>query len=179
MDFLAETLDAMQLFLDTGGPVLWIIGGVAAVMGFMIVERYWFMLLVFPRYRQHCMDTWQSRSDPHAWPTLRLREAMLSECSLRLRSFLPALKMLVALCPLLGLLGTVTGMIQVFDVVSTLGTGNARAMASGISRATIPTMAGMVVALPGLYFCAQLEQFARRKTDELADLLRHEQEARA
>ena len=85
---------------------------------------------------------------------------------------LALLKALVVLCPLLGLLGTVTGMIQVFDVVAMTGTGNARALASGISRATVPTMAGMVVAIPGLYFSFQLQQLARRKADQLADLLR-------
>ena len=78
---------------------------------------------------------------------------------------------MVAICPLLGLLGTVTGMIEVFDVVTTLGTGNARAMASGISRATIPTMAGMVVALPGLYFCLALEQRVNRSVKQLSDRL--------
>ena len=47
---------------------------------------------------------------------------------------------LIALLPLLGLLGTVTGMIQVFDVMASLGSGNPRAMANGVSAATIPTM---------------------------------------
>ena len=57
---------------------------------------------------------------------------------------------LIALCPILGLLGTVTGMIEVFDVVSFLGTGNARALASGITKATLPTMTGMAISIVGL-----------------------------
>ena len=103
---------------------------------------------------------------------------MISEARLSLSRMLPLLKALVALCPLLGLLGTVTGMIQVFDVVAALGTGNARAMAAGISRATIPTMAGLLVALPGLYFNLQLEQLTGRKAQELGDRLRMAHEAR-
>jgi len=57
---------------------------------------------------------------------------------------------LIALCPVLGLLGTVTGMIEVFDVVSFFGTGNARALASGITKATLPTMTGMAISILGL-----------------------------
>ena len=59
---------------------------------------------------------------------------------------------LIALCPMLGLLGTVYGMIEVFEVLSFLGTGNPRAMSSGVAKATIPTMASMVITLFGLYF---------------------------
>ena len=57
---------------------------------------------------------------------------------------------LIALCPILGLLGTVTGMIEVFDVVSFFGTGNARALASGITKATLPTMTGIAISIVGL-----------------------------
>ena len=81
--------------------------------------------------------------------------------------------MLIKLCPLLGLLGTVTGMIHVFDVMAVTGTGNARAMASGISLATIPTMAGMVIAIAGLYFSKIIEERVSDETHHLADLLQN------
>ena len=68
-------------------------------------------------------------------------------------------------------------MIEVFDVVNVSGTGNVRAMASGISRATLPTMAGMVIALPGLYFCLQLEQRVNTSVERLADRLRLQKDA--
>ena len=66
---------------------------------------------------------------------------MISRVSLRLGAGIPIIQALVALCPLLGLMGTVTGMIEVFDVMAISGSGNARSMASGVSKATIPTMA--------------------------------------
>ena len=53
---------------------------------------------------------------------------------------------------MIGLLGTVYGMIEVFEILSFLGTGNPRAMSSGVAMATIPTMTGMVISLFGLYF---------------------------
>ena len=55
------------------------------------------------------------------------------------------------MCPLFGLLGTVTGMIAVFDVMAHKGLGNPRLMASGVSQATLPTMVSMVMALVGLF----------------------------
>jgi biopolymer transport protein ExbB len=86
--------------------------------------------------------------------------------------YLRLIKALIAVCPLLGLLGTVTGMIHVFDVMALLGSGNARAMADGVSMATIPTMAGMVVALSGLFFSSHLERRAVVEAQKAADSLR-------
>ena len=89
----------------------------------------------------------------------------------QLEDGLAYIRVLVALCPLLGLLGTVTGMIEVFDVMAVAGSGNAKAMAGGVSKATIPTMAGMVAALSGLILSARLEQFAADEGERLADRL--------
>lgn len=63
---------------------------------------------------------------------------------------------LAALAPLLGLLGTVTGMISTFDVIAISGTGNARALASGISEALITTQSGLIAAVPGMLLGAIL-----------------------
>ena len=64
---------------------------------------------------------------------------------------MPMIESLVVICPLLGLLGTVTGMIEVFFVMALTGGGDAKSMAGGVSKATIPTMAGMVGALSGIF----------------------------
>ena len=65
---------------------------------------------------------------------------------------------------MLGLLGTVTGMIEVFDVMAISGSGNARGMAGGVSQATLPTMAGMVAALSGMIFSIQLGSIRPRRS---------------
>ena len=69
------------------------------------------------------------------------------------------------------MMGTVTGMIQVFDVMAISGSGNARSMASGVSKATIPTMAGMVGALSGVFFVTLLNQKVTSEVDDLEDNL--------
>jgi len=68
------------------------------------------------------------------------------------------IQVLATIAPLLGLLGTVGGMITTFNVISEFGTGNARALASGISEALITTQTGLVVAVPGLFMASYLIQ---------------------
>ena len=68
---------------------------------------------------------------------------------------------------MIGLLGTVYGMIEVFEVLSFLGTGNPRAMSSGVAKATIPTMASMVITIFSLYFRQDLTGRIKKFTDEV------------
>jgi len=74
---------------------------------------------------------------------------------------------LTQVLPLLGLLGTVTGMIKVFETINAFGTGNARGMSAGISEALITTMAGLTAALLGYFFASNLEWRAQRAVDDL------------
>jgi len=162
-----EQLDNMLRFLETGGPVLWPIGGVAFILGAIIIERYWYFQLDFPHRMKQLVNQWKERADRSSWCAVQIREAIISETKISLNRGMSLIKMLIALCPMLGLLGTVTGMMGVFDVMAILGTGNARAMASGIHQAIIPTMAGMIVALPGLYFSAALQRKLERRVEKL------------
>ncbi|MFT4766562.1 MAG: biopolymer transport protein ExbB, partial [Oleispira sp.] len=101
----------------------------------------------------------------------QIRHYMISQFKLETQTWLSFITLLIAICPLLGLLGTVTGMISVFDVLAITGTGNARAMAAGISKATLPTMAGLLVALTGLYFKTRFQRLAQQGHQRLADIL--------
>jgi len=92
----------------------------------------------------------------------------------RMERFLNALGTIASAGPLLGLLGTVSGMIAVFDVLATNGSDNPRGMAAGVWQATLPTMAGMVLAITGLFSLARLERNARLALERLADQLRHD-----
>ncbi|HIE06711.1 MAG TPA: hypothetical protein EYP64_01550 [Desulfarculaceae bacterium] len=76
-----------------------------------------------------------------------LEEAILKELP-RLEKYLPTLQVLAAIAPLLGLLGTVTGMINTFQVITVYGAGDPRMMSGGISEALITTKLGLTVAIP-------------------------------
>ena len=78
---------------------------------------------------------------------LRLAEAMQQEVP-RIQRFLPLLKIIAVVAPLLGLLGTVTGMINTFQAITLFGTGDPKLMAGGISQALVTTVLGLCVAVP-------------------------------
>jgi len=161
----------VQAFLETGGGVLLVIGAVTVTMWTLMLERFYFFSRIFPRIAEEVQTMWKTRDDHSSWDAHQIRRLLVSELRMKLEDGLPYIRVLVALCPLLGLLGTVTGMIEVFDVMAVAGSGNAKAMAGGVSKATIPTMAGMVAALSGLVISARLEQFAADEGERLADRL--------
>lgn len=175
MLFVAEFLNAIQDFIETGGQVLVVIGILIFVMWLMILERIFYYLKGHRQRMKQTVREWNSRSDKSSWNAEQIRQAMISRVSLGLGGNIPIIQALVALCPLLGLMGTVTGMIEVFDVMAVAGTGNARSMAAGVSKATIPTMAGMVGALSGVFAATWLQRTARRERRKLKDhlLLEH------
>jgi biopolymer transport protein ExbB len=171
MQRLAELWLADRAFLETGGDVLVVILFVTFVMWTLIAERYWYLRSGHVRSVADATSMWRLRSDRSSRRAHQVRRLLVSRVSMGLKETLPLVKTLVALCPLLGLLGTVTGMIEVFDVMAIAGNGNPRAMASGVSRATIPTMAGMVASLSGLLISVQLERRVATETDRIADRL--------
>ena len=146
--------------MDKGGGVLYLIFFLLLALWFYIIERFWYFRFSFKKDTQLVLNKWQKRPPANSVTSslyLRMWKADLSGLRLLLNKNIPAIKVLVALCPLMGLLGTVTGMVAVFEVMAEVGTGNARLMASGISMATIPTMAGMVGALSGIFVSRVLE----------------------
>jgi biopolymer transport protein ExbB len=158
-------------FVELGGPVIWAILLACLLLWLLILERFWFVRISWPRRARHLVNEWEARNDRQSWKARKIREATICEVKLSLHAMLPMIQTLVALCPMLGLLGTVTGMIGVFDVIAASGNDDAQAMARGVYRATIPTMAGLVVALTGIYFVVRLRQLADRETSRIADKL--------
>lgn len=163
MIWFYQATGAIRDFMELGGDVLWAIMVVLFLMWTFILERMWFMYRVYPVRKAAVVAAWESRSDTTSWYAKRIREGLISEMALALKQNVGVIKALIAICPLLGLLGTVTGMITVFDVMTFSGGGNARAMAGGVSMATVPTMAGMVAALSGLFMSSWLQRKAERE----------------
>ena len=169
-----ELVAALRTFLERGGNVLLLIASATFVMWTLMLERIWYFWRVHPRDVMQVLETWQSRSNRTSWYADQERSLLISEVRQKLGRTVGIARTLIALCPMLGLLGTVTGMIEVFDVMAIAGSGNTRAMASGVSKATIPTMAGMVAALSGMLVIVQIERFAENETNRVADNLTKE-----
>jgi biopolymer transport protein ExbB len=164
-------LRSIQDFMAAGGFVLWWIFVAAVLLWTLILERYWFFRRVLPRRRLAVKTQWMARPERRSWTARRVREALISQIDASMNVTLPLIQVLISLCPLFGLLGTVTGMIEVFDVMALKGTSDARAMAAGVSRATIPTMAGMVIGLSGLLSINRFRKRVKVETERLGDEL--------
>lgn len=171
MHFFFDTISGINGFLQMGGPVLIAIALLLLVMWTLLFERIWFFKTSLKSDLNQALATWQVRSDHQSLRAHQVREAIISQVTLKIEAGLPAIKTLVALAPLLGLLGTVTGMIGVFDVLAINGGGDARSMSAGVSKATIPTMAGMVAALSGVFGNTYVSRIASREKQLLADRL--------
>ena len=88
----------------------------------------------------------------------------------RLNSWFPFIKIAAAVEPLLGLLGTVTGMINTFKLITVFGTQDASTFSSGISEALLTTEWGLITAIPCLLMAAFLARLARAALDDMEKL---------
>ncbi|GGD09417.1 MotA/TolQ/ExbB proton channel family protein [Aquisalinus flavus] len=164
-----NALDSLNNFLIAGGNVLFIIMIATFVMWALILERVIYFTTAQGGVKSRAVRAWQARSEHTSWYALAVRQKLLSEVKLAANSNLTVIKGLVAIAPLLGLLGTVTGMVEVFEVMAVTGSSNARLMAGGISKATIPTMAGLVASLSGILMINILERAAAKSVSDTAD----------
>jgi biopolymer transport protein ExbB len=171
MLWLSDAFEAIRDFMELGGPILRWIAVTIFVMWVLIAERILYFRSTMNTLSRKIHDDWESRNERRSWNAHQIRERVISEFSMATNSGIPMIQTLVALCPLLGLLGTVTGMIKVFEVMAVSGSGNVRAMAAGVSQATVPTMAGMVGALSGVLLVTLLSRRAAREVEFLEDSL--------
>ena len=162
-------------YLQTGSIVMFPLVAVSVVMWTLIINRLFFFHRIYrknmPRERagefvknnemppkhiyKGAVSLLVTRFLKHRTHNPRIDLYILDETVMELITVLDRhlafIGILAAVAPLLGLLGTVTGMMATFDIISMFGTGNARAMAGGISEALVTTQTGLLVAIPGLY----------------------------
>ena len=178
-----EFLFHMESYIRSGGVVMIPILGVSFIMWMLIINRVYVMRRLFvkniPRIEAGELVR-ENRMPPKKYQganSLLVREFLsgrtgdreldgyiLDETVLRLMMemdrYLALIAVLSGVAPLLGLLGTVVGMMATFDVITVFGTGNAKAMAGGISVALITTQTGLLVSIPGLYMSGFLNRRA-------------------
>ncbi|HSG90807.1 MAG TPA: MotA/TolQ/ExbB proton channel family protein [Pseudomonadales bacterium] len=161
---------AIITFMEQGGPVLPLIAMLTFVMWTLIFERFWYFQTEHKRIIREAVEKWEERTERRSWTAHQIREGMISRASQSIEGSLPFIQTCVAIAPLFGLMGTVTGMVSVFDAMATQG-GNARSMAAGVQMATIPTMAGMVASLSGVFATTVLNRKVEFETELFQDHL--------
>ncbi|KCZ94506.1 MotA/TolQ/ExbB proton channel family protein [Hyphomonas johnsonii] len=159
----------LQAFLDRGGPVLIVIMAATFFMWALILERLFYFRFAHKQVAAEAIAEWRSRSDRKSTLAHWVRDKLVSEVRGKAEQNVQLTKAMVALAPLLGLLGTVTGMVAVFDVMAITNGADAKAMSAGVSRATIPTMAGMVASLSGILFTSGMDRRVNRSVQWVED----------
>ena len=177
MEFILTLLDPvlvlsqLRSFLEQGGSILMVIMIATFLLWALIIDRYYYFWRSHPRVFKSALSSWNIRNDKNSWHAHQIRTRLISTVQIQTEKNIHLIKAVVSIAPLLGLLGTVVGMVEVFDVMAFTGSSNARSMAAGVSKATIPTMAGMVASISGLYFSSALDRRGKREVQRLANRL--------
>mgnify|MGYP001251597731 CR=1 FL=1 len=164
---MIEFLEAIRDFTETGGQVLLVIGLLIFVMWLLILERAMYLMLWHKQAKKEAIAMWTARADRSSWFAEQVRQKTISQLTMRLNGSIPIIQSLVALCPLLGLMGTVTGMIQVFQQITVYGAGDPTIMAGGISQALMTTVLGIVVAIPTIF----MHTVVKSRSDSIIHIL--------
>jgi biopolymer transport protein ExbB len=167
---MPEGFGFLLRLLALGGPVVAAVLLLSTWMWWLLAERYWFLHRHFPGLREQIAGDWARQRPQARQARVRLRQARLERLSRTLSRHFGTIRALTAVLPLLGLLGTVTGMITTFDHMTLAGQANPRELSRGIDGALISTIAGLVTALSGLYTGTLLEARAQREQERLAAL---------
>lgn len=140
-----------ELFVR-GGPVLYLLFLLSGLIFYLLVDKYVFIFFKSKKFLISSVDDFSNEYSPSNTDYRFIQNTLISSVKREANKNIKILDGFIGMCPMIGLLGTVYGMIEVFEVLSFLGTGNPRAMSSGVAMATIPTMSGMVITVFGLYF---------------------------
>ena len=169
--------------IEQGGVVGYVIIALGAIALLVALERLLVLTMISVRVRRQAADLERPGDNPlgrvlkvyHDNPgsdvetlELKLAEAVLKETP-RFNRMLMLLKIIAVVAPLLGLLGTVIGMIMTFQAITLFGTGDPKLMAGGISQALVTTVLGLCVAIPTVLMHTLVASRARRLTQVLEE----------
>jgi len=163
-------------FMDKGGPIMWVIFVTAGVAIIMLIERAlrinaWKKQAIFDQYGfeqkpdYSPIKYYSANRSPIAllhqqldWKNIHNKLELQKQIKIQMSKLMPTLEgtlptiaIIATILPMLGLLGTVTGMIQVFETIALHGTGDSQQMAGGISQALLTTASGLIIAIPVIF----------------------------
>ena len=168
---LNDGLAGVIVFMTRNGTILLWLFAVTCLLWTVIVERLLYYGAGSQTDIRRALDVWSGRKERKSWYARKIRTAMLSQVRLNLTRGLTVVRTLTIICPLLGLLGTLIALIAVFDRIALLGVGDTAGIAEIISLAAIPAMAGMIVALSGIFAHFYLRRRAQHAVSFLEDRL--------
>lgn len=167
MAFIDSWMPWLGDLLSLGGTILGLILIMAFLMWSLLWERLYYLFVVYPGHSRLAVKLWLDRDDKISWYAQQYRDYLIMRISAHLNRNFSLIATIIKICPLLGLLGTVAGMLEVFDALAATGSNNPRSMAAGVSKATVSTLAGMVVAIFGMLTSKFIERRALVERDSL------------
>ncbi len=152
LDTILAPFNALHSMRELGGPIVDWIFVTCVVMWCIAIERFWYFNRILPRDTASALAEWRAAHGAYELEASRqIRKALISRLNAGMSANVQVLRVLVPMAPLLGLLGTVSGMLNVFDSMAARGSADARSMANGVSEAMICTLTGLAVSISGLY----------------------------
>ena len=161
-------------FLEKGGGVVLLIAFLILIMWFFIFERIWYFQFIHPTVERDTIQEWTNVKTHKSWEGHMIRTMLISKAEQQIKNNIEFIRVCVALAPLFGLLGTIIGMIEVFHILAVTGGGDAKAMAGGVAKSTLPAMAGLMAAIPATFASRILEEKAKKQSDLLQEHLTFE-----
>ena len=172
MAFLFGLQDTLLDFFEKGGGVVLFIGLLIILMWSFILERFWYFKYIHSDVENDIQNSWRDTPDRKSWSGHQIRSMLISKANVKIRANLEYIRVAIVLAPLL--LGTILGMIEVFHILAVTGGGDAKAMAGGVAKSTIPAMAGLMAAIPATFASRILEEKAKKQSDLLQEHLTFE-----
>lgn len=159
-------------FLTQSSGVLLAIFLVSLLMWFLILDRYWYLLFRKKQFVGKTIQDWETTiPGKTVWEQLAIRDCYISQFRHTMGANVEMIKALVSISMLLGLLGTIVGMIHVFENLVLTELTGVRGLVNGVSQTIIPAMAGLMVSLSGLYFVMQIEKLVNQVVYHLSHCL--------
>lgn len=150
----------LQALFLAGGVVLQVLALTAFILWSLLLGKIWFAHVEFPRQLKRARQALHQSNF----------QQLIGASELSLAGSMRMIRTTINVCPLLGLTGTVVGMIEIFDVIGYSGVANAQLMAAAVARAILPTMAGMVIAISAMFVFAYLQRWIIAQRSILARL---------
>ena len=154
----------LQDFFDKGGDILYVIAFIALLFWAIVIHKLLYNQFIFKDDLKNLANSYSLVEKNRYTQNL-----FISQLTIKLKSNLPYLKYFLVILPLLGLLGTVIGMIEIFDTIAINGTGEIKAISAGISKAVLTTLSGLSISIFGILFVRNYENSIKKQLKIIED----------